>query len=107
MLLEEIPDDDARIKVAAKVSSAPQRLITVWPVVTATLDRVQRDIRTIPAVAVAFDASARGATERKGATARAARNPGCQVTGRRRRGDEQSSQDRLQAGNDHNCPSRN
>src|SRR6267142_5116562 len=60
MLLEEIPDDNARVKVAAKVAHAQsQRLITAWPVVAATLDRVQRDIRAIPAVTVAFDASAR------------------------------------------------
>src|SRR6267142_2933864 len=59
MLLEEIPDDHSRVKVAAKVAHAPQRLITAWPVVAATLDRVQRDIRTILAVTVAFDASAR------------------------------------------------
>jgi hypothetical protein len=60
MLLEEIPDDNARVKVAAKVAPArSQRLITAWPVVAATLDRVQRDIRAILAVTVAFDASAR------------------------------------------------
>jgi hypothetical protein len=40
MLLEEIPDDDARVKVAARVAHATQRLITAWPVVAATLDRV-------------------------------------------------------------------
>ena len=60
MLLVEIPDDNARVKVAAKVAHAQsQRLITAWPVVAATLDRVQRDIRAILAVTVAFDASAR------------------------------------------------
>lgn len=40
MPLEEIPDDDARVKVAAKVAHAPERLITAWPVVAATFDRV-------------------------------------------------------------------
>src|SRR5258706_2862486 len=59
MLLEEIPDDDARVKVPAKVAPAAQRMITAGPVVAATLNRVQRDIRTIVAVTVAFDASAR------------------------------------------------
>src|SRR5882672_8705530 len=59
MLLEEIPADDACVKVAAKVAHAAQRLITARPVMAATFDRVQRDIRTILAVTVAFDASAR------------------------------------------------
>src|SRR5258708_1278431 len=60
MLLEEIPDDDARVKVAAKVAHArSQRLITAWPVGAATLDRIKRDIRPILAVTVAFDARAR------------------------------------------------
>lgn len=59
MLLEEIPDDDARVKVAAKIAHAHQRLITARPVMAAALDRVQRDIRAILAVTVAFDASAR------------------------------------------------
>src|SRR5258706_7057723 len=40
MLLKEIPDDDACVKVTAKVAPAAQRLIAAGPVLAAILDSV-------------------------------------------------------------------